>query len=390
MPNSSSLIFKKKYTVTTDWDGKLFCGINLEWDYNKRTVDMAMHNYMQKALQRFQHPHPSKPQHSPHQWTAPKYGAKTQFADPTAAFDALSAKEKLYCQEFIGVFLYYARAIDSTMLPAVGSIASNLAHAPFSALSEKIKQLLDYGATHPNATIRYIASEMHLWSHSDASYLCESKARSRAGGFHFLSSLPNLPILDTDKSPVLNGPVHVLCKIIDAVMSSAQEAETGAGYLNARDMVPIRQTLIELGHPQGPTPLQFDNKCATGIMNDTVRQKRSKAMDMRFYWLRDRVRQNQFHIHWKKGTSNMGDYVTKHHPTKHHQEVRPQFVANSVTSLLSRSRLQGCANSINSQSYLKANLVGKYKNPLTYLSVTDRRVQINKPPKLKMYKQYSS
>ena len=122
----------------------------------------------------------------------------------------------------------------------------------------------------------------------------------------------------------------MVCKIIDAVMSSAQEAETAAGFLTAKELVPVRQTLIEMGHPQGPTPLQFDNKCATGIMNDTVRQKRSKAMDMRHYWLRDRVRQNQFHVYWKPGTYNLGDYPTKHHPTKHHINVRPSYVANYV------------------------------------------------------------
>jgi hypothetical protein len=84
-------------------------------------------------------------------------------------------------------------------------------------------------------------------------------------------------------------PVHVLCKIIDAVMSSAQEAETGAGFVNAKEAIPMRQALEDLGHPQGPTPLQFDNKVANGILNDDIIQKRSKAMDMRFYWLRDRI-----------------------------------------------------------------------------------------------------
>ena len=111
---------------------------------------------------------------------------------------------------------------------------------------------------------------MHLWSHTDASYLSERKARSRAGGFHFLSDKPKLPIHHSDPSPPLNGAIYNLCKIIDTVMSSAQEAETGAGFLNAKDMVPIRTMLQEMGHPQGPTPLQFDNKCATGILNDNI------------------------------------------------------------------------------------------------------------------------
>ena len=163
---------------------------------------------------------------------------------------------------------------------------------------------------------------MHLWAHTDASYLSESKARSRCGGFYYLSSRPSLPIAPNDNPPPLNGPIMANSKIIDAVMSSAQEAETGAGFFNAKEILPLRTALEGLGHPQGPTPLQFDNKVATSILNDEVSQRRSKAMDMRFYWLRDRVKQHQFHVHWKRGTHNIADYYTKHHSPSHHKIMR--------------------------------------------------------------------
>ena len=106
---------------------------------------------------------------------------------------------------------------------------------------------------------------MHLWAHSDASYLCESKVRSKASGVAFLSDAPKFPILPDDPPPTPNHAVIVVCKIIDAVMSSTQEAETGAGFVTARTLVPARITLAELGYPQGPMPLQFDNPCAKGI-----------------------------------------------------------------------------------------------------------------------------
>ena len=114
-------------------------------------------------------------------------------------------------------------------------------------------------------------------------------------------------------------------------MSSAQEAETGAGFYNAKELIPLRQTLEELGHPQGATPLQFYNHSATQILKNEVSQKRSKAMDMRYYWLRDRAKQQQFHIHWKKGTQNLADYFTKHHSPSHHRKMRPLFLSDSQT-----------------------------------------------------------
>ena len=61
-------------------------------------------------------------------------------------------------------------------------------------------------------------------------------------------------------------------------------------------------------------------------------------MDMRFYWLRDRVRQNQIYVFWKNGYLNLADYVTKHHPTQHHRTMRPTYLANATV----QNRQQAC------------------------------------------------
>ena len=187
---------------------------------------------------------------------------------------------------------------------------TDASHVSTPEINRRTNHFLDYVATHPDATLKFHASDMILWAHSDASYLSEPKARSRAGGFYYLSSKPQYPITATQPAPPLDGAIATKSKILDNVMSSASEAETGAGYYNARQLLPLRQTLIELGHPQSATPLQHDNQSATQILNDTVSQKRSKAMDMRFYWLRDRVKQQQFHIYWKQGKHKIVDYYT--------------------------------------------------------------------------------
>jgi hypothetical protein len=170
---------------------------------------------------------------------------------------------------------------------------------------------------------------MILHAHSDASYLSEPKARSRAGGIFFLSDKPknpDKPPAATEKPPTFNGPLHIHSTIMPVVLSSATEAETGALFYNTKEAVSLRTTLEEIGHPQPPTPIQCDNACATGICNDTVKQRRSKAIDMRFYWVRDRIRQGQFHIYWRPGKDNLADYFTKHHSPAHHQLMRPKFL----------------------------------------------------------------
>jgi hypothetical protein len=222
------------------------------------------------------------------------------------------------------------------MLVALSTIASAQSTGTEKTL-DAVVQLLNYAASHPDATVRYKASDMYLWGHSDASYLSETKSRSRTGGYFFLSDRPADPMQSPspeDPPPMSNGAIHVVTHLMKEVVSSAAEAETGGLFYNGKEACPIRTTLQELGFPQGPTPIQTDNSTACGIANDTVKQRRSKAMDMRFYWIRDRVKQNQFLIYWSKGCENLADYFTKHHPVSHHRAMRPIYLhkANTLSS----------------------------------------------------------
>ena len=91
--------------------------------------------------------------------------------------------------------------------------------------------------------------------------------------------------------------------------------------MNAKEAVPLQTCCIDLGHPQPPTPLTTDNSTARGIIRGTMKQKHSKAIDMRFNWLQDCVEQKQFDIIWEPGNYNLTDYPTKHHPGTHHNRV---------------------------------------------------------------------
>jgi hypothetical protein len=317
----------EKYTITADWSGTLFLGMALKWDYENQTVDISMPGYIAKALQRFHHPQPTKPEHSPHRYIEPQYGAPVQYTDPEDTTAPLNKADIKQLQEIIGTLLYYARAVDSTMLVALSSLAAAQTKGT-QKTAEACTKLLNYAATHPNATVRYKASKMVLHIHSDASYLSEPQARSRVGGYFYLG--------DGSQNPPINGALQVTSQIMNNVLASAAEAEVGGLFINGQAACPLRTTLTELGHHQPPTIIVTDNECAQGIANDTVKQKRSKAIDMRFYWIRDRVAQNQFQILWKKGADNLADYFTKHHPPSHHRQMRQMYLqqetANTATS----------------------------------------------------------
>jgi hypothetical protein len=195
--------------------------------------------------------------------------------DETAS-PALSDKDVNKLQQRTGTLLYYARAVDTTLIMPINVLAYEQSRAT-AVTADKVIKLLNYCNTHPETKIRYHASAMILHIHSDASYLSEKEAKSRAGGFFYMGRSTN-----TDKK-LTNGAILIISTVLKHVMSWAAEAEIGAVFINAKEGAFLRTTLEELGHPQTPTPMETDNTTATGRRNGTIKQKCTKAMDMRFY-----------------------------------------------------------------------------------------------------------
>ena len=339
---------EQKYSLTKDWSGTSYLGLTINWNYDAGYVDISMPQYVPKALAKFLHTPPKLPQHAPHIWTAPAYGQKIQLAstDDSPLLDALATQR---VQAISGTFLYYARAVDPTILVALNEISNSQAK-PTILTGRACDMLLDYLATHPDATIRYHASDMILSIIADAAYLVLPNARSRCAGVYFLSDHS----LTTPPTPSPNGPVHVLCKTLRGVPSSAAEAETGGLFLNAQEAIPLITALEEMGHKQPitGTPLETDNSTAHDILKAQVRMKRSKAFDMRYHWLKDRIAQNQFNLYWAPGNQNKADYYTKHFPPSHHklERYKPLRLQRPITMVnMLTSYLRGCVPPIGIQ-----------------------------------------
>eukprot|EP00804_Cyclotella_cryptica_P006178 CCRYP_015259-RA/>CCRYP_015259-RA protein AED:0.43 eAED:0.43 QI:0/0/0/0.66/0.5/0.33/3/0/361 len=253
-------------------------------------VHLSMPGYVTKALKQFHHPKPVIPQHTPFPSTPIKYGAKKQYAKLPSTSPALNKTDKRFIQQVCGKFLFLGRSVDPTLLCPISVIASQSAQ-PTKDTMKQTHQLLDYLASQEDAVLTYNASDMILGVHSDASYLSEPNARSRASGHFFLSN--NAAV------PPNNGAILNIAHIIKHIMASATEAKLGALYITAHEAVFLRIILEELGHRQPATPIQTDTVMAEGVINGKVQPKRTKAMDMRFHWLSDRECQEQFCIYWR-------------------------------------------------------------------------------------------
>jgi len=301
---------QEHYEVSADWEGSKFAGIDLKWDYDKRTCRLTMDGYINEVLLRYGHPMPTKPQHSPHKHRKIVYGADAQLqpieVDTSPRLDEAGTKR---VQGISGSLLYYARAVDSKLLCTISTISAQQASATQNTLTA-VHQLLDYMATYPSDGVTFKASNMILAAHSDASYLSETKSRSRAGAHIFLSN--------NDPIPQSNGPILAVSSILRSVYGSVAEAELAALYKCATEMVPLRNALEEMGWKQPRSPIQVDNSTANGYVNNTIIPKRLRSIDMRINWLKDRESQGQFRIYWDKGCHNLADYYTKHHPPEYH------------------------------------------------------------------------
>ena len=115
---------RASYPITNDWKASLYCGVTLKWDNTARTCNLSMPGYVESALQKFQHQPPTRPQHASHAWVKPTFGATSQLAMTPDTSSPLPAPAINHLHKIIGSFAYYARAVDVTMLTALGELAS--------------------------------------------------------------------------------------------------------------------------------------------------------------------------------------------------------------------------------------------------------------------------
>ena len=97
-------VLKEKYTISEDWEEKLYIGIRLKWDYSKLTVDLSMPDYVTAALQCFCHQLKNTRKSSPHHHVPPTYGARVNISEPEDNTPLLPEERLKFIQQVVGVF----------------------------------------------------------------------------------------------------------------------------------------------------------------------------------------------------------------------------------------------------------------------------------------------
>ena len=212
--------------------------IDLKWDYEKRTFRATMDGYILELRNKCGYLTPKKTQYLPHKHQPIKYGATQKIVQPTDTSPPLNDKSIKRVQGLFGAILYVGRAVNNKLLVSLSTIGSQQAAAT-EETAESIEQLMDYVATYPDDGILFRKSDMILAAHAEAGFLNKSKSRSRVGAHIFLS--------ENEPKPKLNVSVLNIPHIIKTVMASSAEAEIAALYITAKKMIPLHNTLLEMG-----------------------------------------------------------------------------------------------------------------------------------------------
>jgi hypothetical protein len=156
--------------------------------------------------------------------------------------------------------------------------------------------LVDYIATHPNAGMHYLGSNMILAVHTNTSYLSEHNTRSWASAYFYLTNRGD--------NEFNNGTILNLANIIKHVMSSGSEAELAALYYGCKLATPIRSTLDDMGHTQHPAPVTTEKITAQGLTVGIMTPKASISIDQQFHWLKCQSAQSLFLYLWRHDILN--------------------------------------------------------------------------------------
>ena len=306
-------VLRSKYEITSDIAASKYLGMTIEYDRARQYLRLSMPGYIAKVLQQFQH-RIITPQQSPGVYVPPRYGSQPQEIKVDTS-RPLDAAELLELQSIVGSCLYYCRAVDYTGLQKTCQLSSEQAQATEQTLLSA-HRLLGYFMAYPDNALEFRQSDMILRHISDASFMSRSKGRSVAGGLHYV----------TDAAGNINGGICAVSTIIGVVVASAYEAEVAAAYINGCVASHLHNIFSALGYPQQATELLTDNQVAVGFANDTIQHSKSKSIDGRFHWIRDRVRQGQLRIGWIPGVDNIADFFTKDLPIHEHNRWMTNLV----------------------------------------------------------------
>ncbi len=268
---------KKKLNVTDMGEIQYILGMKIDRNWDKGTITLSQKAYILKVLERMGM-NDCKPVKMP--------------MDPNVRLEKIPAGDSRSVDT--ATRQYYHTGVGSLMYAANGS-RPDIAHA----VTELSKYVQNPAAEHVTAlkrVFRYLKDsdwgEDRADRRSTSGYVC-----TYAGGAVTWSS---------KKQPT--------------VALSTMEAEYMALAHTAREVIWLRALLTELGlPPDGATTIFVDNQSAIKFAENPIFHARSKHIDIRHHFVRERMASNEVKVQHCASEENLGDIFTKGLPRPLHE-----------------------------------------------------------------------
>jgi hypothetical protein len=302
---------EKVWKIKLNVKGDKFLGLDLKWDYNpdNPTLEYSNNRVIPDGLKRFFPGETLKGADTPGIYST-HWNVKDEVEEEPAPMPLI----KQLVMEFCGTFSHLARTARPDIISQVNEISQTQAN-PTTLTHKQVYQLANYLARYPKASCIMTATDMQLRCHYDDAL--RPHARHKAAAVIYHANIKDAP-------ETIGNVTEIMCKLPISCVASILEGEYCAGFLAGQIMYNHKVILEELGYPQ--TAIQFfgDNTTAVGITNDSMKIKKSKAVDKSFHWMRDKVRCGDYISSHIATTLNSSNIFTKSlAPKDHHREIKP-------------------------------------------------------------------
>ena len=107
------------------------------------------------------------------------------------------------------------------------------------------------------------------------------------------------------------GPVSWVSHKQKTVALSSTEAEYMAMSDSCRQLMWLRSLFNEIGFPVQTLPLCGDNQGSIFLASNPIQEKRTKHIDIRYHYIRERIEQEEVELFYVRTEDNIADILTK-------------------------------------------------------------------------------
>jgi hypothetical protein len=286
--------FNKHFEITDLGETTWILGLEIIRDRSKRTLEVSQRKYIEEVLRRF------------------KMDKCRPCSTPMSAnqtFKRVDSPEIdiTRYQKAIGSLMYAMLGTRADLAHSVG-VLSQFSSCPSKAHWNGVMRVFRYLRKTANVTLKYqgTSNELQVTGYSDSDYAGDPNTRRSISGNVFIVS---------------NAAISWCSNKQSVVALSSTEAEYVAAAHATKQAMWLTTLLNELDLQPNPVPitLLLDNQSCMDLAYNPIHHKRSKHIDVRHHYLRERVEEGDIELEYVPTGDQLADPFTKQLPRERHE-----------------------------------------------------------------------